>query len=323
MRGILGTVCLLALGGALLLGVGLTSCEEVPSLERRGLAIELRVAAERVEYGAPFSLSVTRWWPEGTEVAAFDVASLAPLLVTPSGRSTARDGIQVRERLDFVAHAFESGEVRVAPPRLRTLEGQEVAASDGLALEVSTSLPADDDGEMELPSPLPLPPRDDPPLRWPWLVGSGLGLLLLGRRGWRARPRPEPVPPEPAISAPSPETSALRALLRLGEAEGGDGDTEGDRSYHVALSDLLRAYITERHGVRAAYRTTEEIARAFPEETRGPVLTTGLPVLERCDAVKFARARTTAAERARLRESLEETLRREEAARAPRQEPGV
>jgi len=111
---------------------------------------------------------------------------------------------------------------------------------------------------------------------------------------WRRRVAAgRPVPVEP------PGVAALRALDELERDDALKADLD---RFYVAVSSILRAYLEGRFGLRAPEQTTEEFLAAaeaepaFDREQRRTLRA----FLAACDAVKFARARPSAEETARI-----------------------
>ena len=147
------------------------------------------------------------------------------------------------------------------------------------------------------PAPAPSPIRDiAPPIdvfpypAWMVVVASVVALALLGLvvwllvRRWRRRP---PAPP------PTPRAIALRDLERLREKV----ELLDPYAFSIAVSDVLRGYITGQFGLPAAQQTSPEflasIAGASQFTDAGRELLARF--LERCDLIKFAHISATSA----------------------------
>jgi hypothetical protein len=132
------------------------------------------------------------------------------------------------------------------------------------------------------------------------LVGSGLLLVMLGIAGflyWRQKIAGNKKPPE--IQLP-PDEIALQELERL-LAE--NLLTRGEvKLFHLKISDILRHYIENRFGIRAAERTTEEfltelsVTKSQRNSLLGSHKTLLADFLSHCDLVKFAKHEPTIAE---------------------------
>ncbi len=131
----------------------------------------------------------------------------------------------------------------------------------------------------DAPPPEFLPPPS-PPLPWLAWAGAAAAAAAVIVVGWgvarRFRRRPQPIPPE---------QWALRELDRLDEAPPAD-----PAAYHTALSDVIRRYLAERHGLPATQRTTAEFLETVRRSGRLPDEQQALlrEFLGRCDLAKFA-----------------------------------
>ena len=137
------------------------------------------------------------------------------------------------------------------------------------------------------------------PLRWwrPALAGVAalaVAAAVVAAIRWRRREAAgRPVPIEP------PGVVALRALDELERDEALKADLD---RFYVTVSSILRVYLEGRFGLRAPEQTTEEFlaaAEAEPAFDREQQRTLRA-FLAACDAVKFARARPSAGQTARI-----------------------
>ena len=137
------------------------------------------------------------------------------------------------------------------------------------------------------------------PLRWwrPALAGVAVlavAAAVVAAIRWRRRvaaSRPVPVEPHAVV--------ALRALDELERDRALTADLD---RFYVTVSSILRRYLEAQFGLRAPEQTTEEFlaaAEAEPAFDREQQRTLRA-FLAACDAVKFARARPSAAESARI-----------------------
>jgi hypothetical protein len=133
------------------------------------------------------------------------------------------------------------------------------------------------------------------------LAAAGAAGVELLRRRQEHRPQASTVSTASDQVAPPPEPYELaRTRLREIEQEGWLVGSGLVRQY-AAISDVLRAYLEEAHGIPAPRRTSSELARALP-----PALSPDgtdarfTTLLAEADLVKFARTRPdrTAAEEA-------------------------
>ncbi len=132
--------------------------------------------------------------------------------------------------------------------------------------------------------------RDNAPLveiPWPtwawWALGAGSVVLfaLLVWLGWWLGKRRTATPP------PTPRTLALRAL----EVLRSEAEKLEPYAFSVAVSDVLRTYISDHYGLRATQQTSPEFLATIKASARfsdgdRELLAT---FLDRCDLLKFAR----------------------------------
>jgi hypothetical protein len=123
------------------------------------------------------------------------------------------------------------------------------------------------------------------------LAAAGAAGVELLRRRHDLRPHVSTATETAAPVTPTPDPYELaRARLREIEQAGWAVGGELARQY-AAVSDVLRAYLEEAHGIPAPRRTSSELARALP-----PALSPDgtderfTTLLARADLVKFARA---------------------------------
>jgi hypothetical protein len=155
------------------------------------------------------------------------------------------------------------------------------------------------------------------------LIVTGLLLVILGIAGflyWRKISRNK----KPVELQLRPEEIALQELEKLLAEE---LLTRGEvKLFHLKISDILRHYIENRFGIRAAERTTEEfltelsMAKSQRDSLLGSHKTLLADFLSHCDLVKFAKHEPTIAEsektvslcREFIEQTTEETVRSEE-----------
>lgn len=133
---------------------------------------------------------------------------------------------------------------------------------------------------------------------WPewvwWCIGAGAVLLaaLIGWLVyWLCHRKPKQIPP-------TPRQIALHALGTL-QARAG---TLESYTFSIAVSDVLRAFISGHYGFKATQQTSPEFLASlsatqdFTQEERGLLAV----FLDRCDLLKFARVTGHAEENAEL-----------------------
>lgn len=222
----------------------------------------------------------------GDHWGAAEVLEAGPVDRRPSGRTG--DGRATwRQRL--VLAAFRPGDLTLPPVTVRLpLAAGTVELSTGAPqrLRVDSVLPTGSDPATLQPTSA-APPRPLPAGAsfWWTLAGGALlagALLLIGSVRRRRR------------SGGQRETPSLPPFEELAARLGVLADTppEAIEAGTVALSLALRRYLGRRLGFPAAESTTTEIRRRLRERALPDrVIEPAALVLERCDAVKFARAR--------------------------------
>jgi hypothetical protein len=200
---------------------------------------------------------------------------------------------RVRQRIEVVLVAFDTGE-SVVPPQKITVVDRTGNISEVVTPEFSIQInsvianapePAlkSDEGPGEIVL------EDDYTLLF--IAGAIAAaalialLTLLIRRLWamrRPRPAPPPPPPRPAEEIALEKLKSLACSHYLEEGQ--------HKTYHLTLSETFREYLGNRYGFDALEMSTAELRHAL----RGcPVpVTTGVEItrlLEDTDLVKFAR----------------------------------
>ena len=134
----------------------------------------------------------------------------------------------------------------------------------------------------------------------PWVICAGvvLGLIVLGLIGWWIRKRtlrPKPMP--------SPRARALQQLENIGR----EMEMLTPYEFSIAVSDILRRYVTEQYQLPVTRQTSVEflslLAKASPFSADETSLLEDF--LGRCDLIKFARYDATPDDSRRL---LEEAM---------------
>jgi Domain of unknown function (DUF4381) len=118
----------------------------------------------------------------------------------------------------------------------------------------------------------------------PWVIYTSVaaGLVILGLVGWwiwKRAQRPKPVQ--------SPRMRALQQLERIA----GQMETMSPYQFSIAVSDILRGYVTEQYQLPVTRQTSVEflamLAKSSPFSAEEASLLQDF--LERCDLIKFAR----------------------------------
>jgi len=129
----------------------------------------------------------------------------------------------------------------------------------------------------------------------PWVIYAGiaLGAAVLGLIGWwlrkRAR-RPKPVR--------SPRDRALDALTQIER----EMETMTPYQFSIAVSDILRGYVTEQYALPVTRQTSFEFLSMLAKSSPFSAEETSLleDFLGRCDLIKFARYDATIQDSQRL-----------------------
>ena len=118
----------------------------------------------------------------------------------------------------------------------------------------------------------------------PWVVYSAVtaGLAVLGLLAWwlwKRAQRPKPVR--------SPRDRALEALQRIAD----EMETLTPYQFSIAVSDILRGYVTEQYNLPVTRQTSVEFLEMLTKSSPFSPEETSLlkDFLGRCDLIKFAR----------------------------------
>ncbi|MCC7397386.1 MAG: hypothetical protein IT455_10015 [Planctomycetes bacterium] len=216
----------------------------------QSLQIGFEPPAATRQFGDRVEVVVTRRWPAGAEVEAFDAAVLAPLELGEVRVEPLLDG----ERLRFAARVLRVGDYAPAPVVMRwRRDGRiESLAAAVPPFVVGSLLPSPPGGIEWLP---PLPPPS-PFGRWaPAALGGAA--VLLGLCWWWRRRR---LAPQPSPFAGAAGSGALEALLALPLPAPG----QATEPYCLAVKRILRQHLASRFHVPAVVRTSEELVAAVP-----------------------------------------------------------
>ena len=118
----------------------------------------------------------------------------------------------------------------------------------------------------------------------PWVIYAGiaLGLVVLGLLGWWLRDRARR--PKPIRSA---RDRALEALAQIER----EMETMTPYQFSIAVSDILRGYVTEQYQLPVTRQTSVEFLSMLAKSSPFSPDETSLleDFLGRCDLIKFAR----------------------------------
>lgn len=160
--------------------------------------------------------------------------------------------------------------------------------------------------QAQAPTPAPIHDIVGPVSFFPYpiwmVVAAGVALLvLIGLLVWFLATRRAPVkhltPGEQALS----DLAALR----------GNVDTSDPYPFSIAVTDVLRVYLRDAHGMSATTQTSREFLETartrqfFNDEEREALAA----VLEKADLIKFARLHATSADCADLLDKAEHLVR--------------
>ena len=284
--------------------IGLGACTPAPGLE--ALSIEVSSSVTSVELGLPFRVEVVRTFPRSFEPAPFEPSSLAPLeaQLVSEARRTLRGRVAETFELEARAFALETVTVPGLELRARPTDGgaERSVRGDPLRWTVRSALAGAALREAELPGGL-LP--EHAAIVKPFPIGVLVGalglaaLLTLAAVGFARRTaRRTHDAGKPAHSQTNdPRERAVRRLRELVH----------DDAFHIEVAVLVREFLAEAFDVPAPQRSTEEVlGDARIAATSRATLQ---PLLEACDAVKFAAHRADRQERAQLARDVEAWLR--------------
>jgi Domain of unknown function (DUF4381) len=124
----------------------------------------------------------------------------------------------------------------------------------------------------------------------PWLVFAGtfLALTIVGLVIWLIARRRQAQPPQ------LPRDRALEALERMRDQI----NRLNPYQFSIHVSDILRRYVTEQHGLPVTRQTSVEFLNALTEAAQfsGDEKSLLEDFLNRCDLIKFARYEATSAD---------------------------
>ena len=117
---------------------------------------------------------------------------------------------------------------------------------------------------------------------WVYYLAAIAGLILLGLIAWWIRKRS--LRPKPVRSA---RERALDALEQVGD----EIEVSTPYQFSIAVSDILRSYVTEQYQLPVTRQTSVEFLASLAKHSPFSADETSLleDFLERCDLIKFAR----------------------------------
>jgi hypothetical protein len=277
---------------ATLATLAIFGCGDRSPLPERDLALTI-TAAEEVEFGRAFPLTIEREWSTDLTPEPWRDEALAPLRIVPLAIELRSDGRRMLETRRVRAWSFVAGRVALAAVPFHATDRAGVTrsvASAPLAIDVRAAL-ADPTSPPELPDELLLPSSPFTATR----VAAGAALVLVALAIWMVARRRRPGVAPPAPAAPPAPPPRERALARLARLRGSDPrDESALQAFHVEAAALLKEYVAEGFALPVLQRTTEEIAARKGGGFETAAFTR---LLARCDRVKFARAASDAAAR--------------------------
>lgn len=188
--------------------------------------------------------------------------------------------------------AFELGELEIPAFDLAVVDpdgGREVLTTDRYGIEVQ-SVGVDESGDIrDIRGPLGIPMGVVRMALWVLLPLVLAALLYVVARRLRPREQGTRVAQQAPLEPPAHEI----ALAALAELEASSLLERGQvKEYHIAVSDILRAYLERRFRVDALEMTTREVLAGLRGVGAEESFTDGLRAfLEQCDLVKFAKVR--------------------------------
>ena len=225
-------------------------------------------------------------WPDSLDLAPFEVLRYE---VADPGPAPSGEGM--RSSAQLVVTSFELGELEI--PSIEVA----VAAPDGTVRTLLTdpfrvgveSVGLDESGDIrDIKGPLAVPRH----WWWPalWLLfaaGAVAGGYYLY---WRLRRRPVAEAPAPVPPARPFHVVALEALDELEASSLLDRGQV--KTYHIRISEIIRAYVEGQLEVPALEMTTREVVRGLRRAAlSGDIAESFRAFLDRCDLVKFAKLR--------------------------------
>jgi len=281
-------------------GAGLASGEPPAGVEVEAFADRTRVRigdaiTYRVTVRYDSTLAVAAAIPKDA-LAGFDVRDHA---AEDAGGPPGQRGMTER----FVLASYTPGHQRIGPrPYLvRSPDGTlDTLWTAEIPVDVVSTLPAEAEDIRDIKDPAEIRAR----LPGRWLILAGGAALAAAALAWwvlgrRRRPREMEVPPpRPAHEVAYEAFEELRCLDLPGSGR--------MKAYYIALSEILRRYLSARFGIPAMDRTTAELLQSLRQSECLMNTVAGVrTVLQTADRAKFARWQGTLEEAdASIRKSL-------------------
>lgn len=295
-------------GGPALLAASVDMAGDQPQQPR----VAMEVDTTAIHVGDPVSVRLVVDHPPGWSVLWADSIDVSPFEVQrfQSLEPQSAEGGAARSVAELVVTSFELGELELPPIPVP------VAAPDGSVDTLTTdpfrigveTVGLDDTGDIrEIKGPLSIARSWWGPLAWLVLaVAVAAGVVHLWRRR-RTRPVARPAGPPP----PPPRPHDVVALEALAALEASSMLERGEvKEYHVQVSEIVRTYVEGQLAVPALELTTGEVVAGLRRAALGePVCGSFGAFLERCDLVKFAKWRPSAADSRGALEQARELVR--------------
>jgi len=276
---------------------------------RGSVTLDQRVNKKEISIAEQLEVVLETSGPENMEVefpaysASLGDFTLMDVKIHPARMAGTGDTVRLIHVATYLLEPYLPGTYTVPEMTVTFIDRNNAAqstrlATDEIQIGVKSLLGKDADSVeiKDIKGPLSLPENTALQIL---LVGIGLLLLFLAIAGflyWQKISRNR----KPIEVQLRPEEIALQELERL-LAE--DLLSRGEvKLFHLKISDILRHYIENRFGFRAAERTTEEfltelsVANLHGDSLLGSHKTLLADFLSHCDLVKFAKHEPTIAE---------------------------
>ncbi len=258
------------------------------------LSMSVRVDPQQVRIGDPFVYEVVITHPKDHryELAVPQQTGDFEFLDQTRQRQDGPESATTTFRVRMSAFALGSVEVPALPFDVSTPEGPQRYTAPPQAVEVTSTLPPEADGQgADL---FDYKPPEEVPIRSWRLVLTVLGALAaavlawLLFRWWRNRPKHEVVVPQLPLD--------VRTRKALDALKAEDLPARGQvKEFYFRLSEILRGYLGERYAFEALECTSSELMASLRRMS-----TPGLPedalmrFVSESDMVKYARAEASA-----------------------------